>query len=73
MTTIFLVADEREERGQLILGALQRRFSPRITSPPRHGDTAGVRHPAPADQARAEVAASLDAVDAEWRRYVSLL
>ncbi len=66
MTTIFLVAQDREERGELILSSL-------IDAPYPLGDTAGLRHPAPPDEARAEVAARLDAVDSDWRRFVSLL
>ena len=66
MTTIFLVAQDHEERGELILSSL-------IDAPVPLGDTAGVRHPASPEVARAEVAARLDAVDCEWRRFVSLL
>jgi len=66
MTTIFLVAAEQEARGEYILGEL-------LHSPVPLGDTAGVSYPASADEARADVAARLDAVDGEWRRFVSLL
>ena len=66
MTTIFLVAQDHEVRGEEILSGLVHASYPL-------GDTAGVRHPAPPDEARADVAARLDAVDAEWRRFVSLL
>ena len=66
MTTIFLVAQEREERGELIIGSLLNARAPL-------GDTASVRHPLPPAEARADVAAWLDSVDADWRRFVSLL
>lgn len=66
MTTIFLVAQDREERGEEILSRLAH-------APYPIGDTAGFRHPACPDEARAEVAARLDAVDSDWRRFVSLL
>lgn len=66
MTTIFLVAQDHEERGERILSDL-------VRAPYPLGDTAGVRYPAPPEVARAELAARLDAVDAEWRRFVALL
>ena len=66
MTTIFLVAQDHEERGERILSAL-------VDAPAPIGDTAGVRHPASPEVARAELAARLDAVDVDWRRFVSLL
>ena len=66
MTTIFLVAQDHEERGELILGKL-------VNAPCPLGDTAGLRHPAPPEEVRADVAAWLDAVDSDWRRFVSLL
>ena len=37
------------------------------------GDTAGIRHSAPPDEARADVTAWLDSVDSDSRRSVSLL
>jgi hypothetical protein len=66
MTTIFLVAQDRDERGERILGSL-------LNAPAPLGDTAGVRHPLPPAEARADVAAWLDEVDSDWRRFVSLL
>jgi hypothetical protein len=66
MTTIFLVAQDHEERGELILSSL-------IDAPFPVGDTAGLRYPAPPEEARADVAARLDAVDCDWRRFISLL
>jgi hypothetical protein len=66
MTTIFLVAQDQEVRGEEILSRLVHATYPL-------GDTAGVRHPAPPDEARADIAARLDEVDAEWRRFVALI
>jgi|tagenome__1003787_1003787.scaffolds.fasta_scaffold16486665_1 hypothetical protein len=66
MTTIFLVADERDTRGEFILSQL-------LHTPGPLGDTAGLRHPGPPDEAVAEVAARLDAVDSDWRRFVAVL
>jgi len=66
MTTIFLVTQDHEERGEEILSRLAH-------APYPIGDTAGVRHSAPPDEARADVAAWLDSVDSDWRRFVSLL
>jgi hypothetical protein len=66
MTTIFLVAQDHEERGEQIISEL-------AAAPYLLGDTAGVRHPAPPDEARADVAAWLDSVDSDWRRFISLL
>jgi hypothetical protein len=63
MTTIFLVA--QEPHGQDILGELGHGDA--------LGDTAGVRHPLPEPQARADVSAWLDAIDHDWRHYVAVL
>jgi hypothetical protein len=68
MTTIFLVAREREQRGELILSALEHGAP---TDP--HGDTAGVRLPLPPDQAHAELAERLSALDSDWPRFVAVL
>jgi hypothetical protein len=66
MTTIFLVAQDHEERGELILSSL-------LNSPYPLGDTAGVKMPSPPEEARADVSARLDAVDSDWRSFVALL
>src|SRR3954463_16418151 len=62
MTTIFLVARDGDAQGQTILGELA------------HGDvlgdTAGVRHPRTAEEARADVATWLDAIHHDWRQYL---
>lgn len=73
MTTLFLVAQESDERAERILHALGRELSPGKQRELGSGDTARVRHPLPPDEARADVAARLDAVDTDWRRYVALL
>jgi|1185.fasta_scaffold682373_2 hypothetical protein len=65
MTTIFLVARDGDAQGQTILGQLA------------HGDvlgdTAGVRHPRPTEEARADVAAWLDSIRQDWRQYLEVL
>jgi hypothetical protein len=65
MTTIFLVAHEGEAHGHEILGELGRGDI--------LGDTAGVRHPLPEPEARADVAAWLAGIDRDWANYVDVL
>ena len=69
MTTVFLVASEHDSRGELILSALR----PGGDSAVPFGDTAGIRHPATTEAARADVAAALDAVDPDWPAFVAML
>jgi hypothetical protein len=68
MTTVFLIAREHDPRGELILSTLEHGEPARP-----HGDTAGVRLPAPPEAAREEVAKQLDAVDEDWPSFVAML
>jgi hypothetical protein len=69
MTTVFLVASDHDTRGELILSALRQGGEPAVP----YGDTAGIRHPAPPEAARADVVAALDAVDPDWPTFVAML
>jgi hypothetical protein len=69
MTTVFLVASEHDSRGELIISALGQGGEPAVP----YGDTAGIRHPAPPEAARADVVAALDAVDPDWPAFVAML
>jgi hypothetical protein len=69
MTTVFLVASEHDIRGELILSALRQGGKPVAPD----GDTAGIRHPATPEVARADVAAALAGVDPDWPAFVAML
>src|SRR4051794_15384768 len=69
MTTVFLVASEHDIRGELILSALRQGGKPVAPD----GDTAGIRHPATPEVARADVAAAPARGDPGWPAVVGVL
>ena len=69
MTMVFLVASEHDTRGELILSAVRQGGEPAAPC----GDTAGIRHPATPEAARADVAAALAAVNPDWPAFVAML